>query len=83
MSWNKGQFLLKEKHVYYYISSKEIVKEMIKFQAATVFRAENFFADIRQLQILGRLLNEFNTLKTGSFKFFKRPSPGFLTILTL
>jgi len=24
-----------------------------------------------------------NTLRTGSFKFFKRPFPGFLTILTL
>jgi len=24
-----------------------------------------------------------NTLKTGSFKLFKRPFPGFLTILTL
>ena len=26
---------------------------------------------------------EFNTLRTGSFKLFKRPLPGFLTILTL
>ena len=26
---------------------------------------------------------EFNTLRTGSFKLFKRPFPGFLTILTL
>jgi len=26
---------------------------------------------------------KFNTLRTGSFKFFKRPFPGFLTILTL
>jgi hypothetical protein len=25
----------------------------------------------------------FNTLRTGSFKSFKRPFPGFLTILTL
>jgi len=25
----------------------------------------------------------FNTLRTGSFKLFKRPFPGFLTILTL
>jgi len=25
----------------------------------------------------------FNTLRTGSFKLFKRPLPGFLTILTL
>jgi hypothetical protein len=24
----------------------------------------------------------FNTLRTGSFKLFKRPFPGFLTILT-
>jgi hypothetical protein len=24
-----------------------------------------------------------NTLRTGSFKLFKRPFPGFLTILTL
>jgi len=27
--------------------------------------------------------NVFNTLRTGSFKLFKRPFPGFLTILTL
>jgi len=26
--------------------------------------------------------NYFNTLRTGSFKLFKRPLPGFLTILT-
>jgi hypothetical protein len=26
---------------------------------------------------------DFNTLRTGSFKLFKRPFPGFLTILTL
>jgi len=25
----------------------------------------------------------FNTLRTGSFKLFKRPFPGFLTILTI
>ena len=29
---------------------------------------------------LAKLLN---TLRTGSFKLFKRPFPGFLTILTL
>ena len=28
-------------------------------------------------------LNVINTLRTGSFKLFKRPFPGFLTILTL
>jgi len=27
--------------------------------------------------------DSFNTLRTGSFKLFKRPFPGFLTILTL
>jgi len=26
---------------------------------------------------------DVNTLRTGSFKLFKRPLPGFLTILTL
>ena len=26
---------------------------------------------------------EINTLRTGSFKLFKRPLPGFLTIFTL
>jgi hypothetical protein len=30
-----------------------------------------------------KLLDDLNTLRTGSFKFFKRPFPGFLTILTL
>jgi len=29
------------------------------------------------------ILLELNTLRTGSFKLFKRPFPGFLTILTL
>ena len=27
--------------------------------------------------------DDLNTLRTGSFKLFKRPLPGFLTILTL
>jgi len=27
--------------------------------------------------------NDINTLRTGSFKLFKHPLPGFLTILTL
>jgi len=31
----------------------------------------------------GYIPSELNTLRTGSFKLFKRPSPGFLTILTL
>jgi len=30
-----------------------------------------------------KLLHDLNTLGTGSFKLFKRPLPGFLTILTL
>jgi len=30
-----------------------------------------------------RWLLKFNTLRMGSFKLFKRPFPGFLTILTL
>jgi len=29
------------------------------------------------------LFRHVNTLRTGSFKLFKRPFPGFLTILTL
>ena len=33
--------------------------------------------------IYSLLLPEVNTLRTGSFKLFKRPFPGFLTILTL
>jgi len=28
-------------------------------------------------------VDNVNTLRTGSFKLFKRPFPGFLTILTL
>jgi len=30
-----------------------------------------------------RMNIHINTLRTGSFKLFKRPLPGFLTILTL
>jgi len=30
-----------------------------------------------------KLLDDLNTLRTGSFKLFKRPLPEFLTILTL
>jgi len=33
--------------------------------------------------IVGLIQKCFNTLRTGSFKLFKRPFPGFLTILTL
>jgi len=29
------------------------------------------------------IFDGLNTLRTGSFKLFKRPLPGFLTILTL
>jgi hypothetical protein len=29
------------------------------------------------------IIVSINTLRTGSFKLFKRPFPGFLTILTL
>jgi hypothetical protein len=32
---------------------------------------------------LTNLCDSFNTLRTGSFKLFKRPFLGFLTILTL
>ena len=32
---------------------------------------------------LSKAVFEINTLRTGSFKLFKRPFPGFLTILTL
>ena len=38
---------------------------------------------IKNIRDLYRSINEFNTLRTGSFKMFKRPFPGFLTILTL
>jgi len=31
----------------------------------------------------GQLVNGVNTLRTGTFKWFKRPLPGVLTILTL
>jgi len=34
-----------------------------------------------EMTTLGTVL--FNKLRTGSFKLFKRPFPGFLTILTL
>jgi len=38
---------------------------------------------IKNTRDLYRGINDFNTLRTGSFKSFKRPFPGFLTILTL
>ena len=47
----------------------------------------NLYSDSCQLQyhVCGTRwnMNRFNTLRTGSFKLFKRPFPGFLTILTL
>jgi len=36
-----------------------------------------------RLSCLPHDLPRLNTLRTGSFKLFKRPFPGFLTILTL
>jgi len=36
----------------------------------------------RQERRRRKLLDDLNTLRTGSFKLFKRPFPGFLTILT-
>ena len=42
----------------------------------------DFFAfSVRKISATERLF--INTLRTGSFKLFKRPFPGFLTILTL
>jgi len=38
---------------------------------------------IKNVRDLYRSIIDFNTLRTGSFKLFKRPFPGFLTILTL
>ena len=38
---------------------------------------------IFERQILRKIFGPVNTLRTGSFKMFKRPFPGFLTILTL
>ena len=37
----------------------------------------------RQERRRRKLLDDLNTLRTRSFKLFKRPFPGFLTILTL
>ena len=37
----------------------------------------------RQIVLAERCIVFVNTLRTGSFKLFKRPFPGFLTILTL
>jgi len=53
-----------------------------------------YSAKFRDFEILGtlprkpnafrkRVREVINTLRTGSFKLFKRPLPGFLTILTL
>jgi len=42
------------------------------------------YTDIRyELTKLLCFNTQANTLRTGSFKLFKRPLPGFLTILTL
>ena len=37
----------------------------------------------QKMNVTRSLLDDINTLRTGSFKLFKRPFPGFLTILTL
>ena len=46
------------------------------------------FSSVSHLECRYKSLNyhtpsDLNTLRTGSFKLFKRPFPGFLTILTL
>jgi len=39
-------------------------------------------SSVSELLVLAKV-TVVNTLRTGSFKLFKRPLPGFLTILTL
>jgi len=48
--------------------------------AHLIFHVSRIRDNVLQLRIL---TNTFNTLRTRSFKLFKRPFPGFLTILTL
>jgi len=52
-------------------------------QTITRDRTAIILGEIRNKQVLAKI-KVFNTLRMGSFKFFKRPLPGFfLTILTL
>ena len=39
--------------------------------------------NVRKPSCKTSVLKDFNTLRTELFKLFKRPFPGFLTILTL
>jgi len=38
---------------------------------------------MKKYKIIDFAEHYFNTMRTGSFKLFKHPFPGFLTILTL
>jgi len=59
------------KYFYYFVMEITIQGEHLGFESC--------------LQIISFFLfiDAINTLRTGSFKLFKRPFPGFLTILTL
>jgi len=46
-------------------------------------RADNSFRNLIRMFALSFVTLLLNTLRTGSFKLFKRPFPGFLTIVTL
>ena len=54
-------------------------------RSARICRKEKIRNNIikQKMNVTRSLLDDINTLRTGSFKLFKRPFPGFLTILTL
>jgi len=52
-------------------------------EAKSTMSVRNYNLRKNQAQKMGKIELIRNTLKTGSFKLFKRPFPGFLTILTL
>ena len=71
--------------MYFYHGRREEFKDFFSTEDGVVF-CKNICSVMKVLkydEFKWKLCGDINTLRTGSFKFFKRPFPGFLTILTL
>ena len=72
---------------YMFRSFETILRGLVKQHFAKLLLYDLFYEPpedgSKRPKHVGANVKYFNTLRTGSFKLFKRPLPGFLTILTL